>query len=570
MSRQGGTTPTTDIEFKMIPWNSSALDEAGSERAVSQKRFGGEFTFDVSFKSTHKGFVVQNIRKYNSYTEKAARRPLNSRFAPGEYDWGANYEDCNNCAGPCSHSCYKFLGKNIWEKTRDGDCKNLPVPDKETVVCTLDDYWEIFYIGKEGTSWNTDRFSQTFLENESEGTIIQIGYAYFFPYNKSVQQENEVVKLTDSIKKLFGPHVGYHNVKMANGLPSSKTQPLMGKLEPVKNVIVHKLTVKWGKHEPESKFQRKIEWTTEATEEAFEGLQLYKKFPWEYKGDRPFYFNSAGWDTVELNREETYRPPQFVCPSCTNAHFTDNWWDYHDAAPPPDFLNASTGRPALPLDPAKTLAQTRKKTRSRGGSDDEEKVGATEIIAVYPGRFQPMGKHHKATYDWMVSVFGINNSFIVTSDKISLPKSPLGFEDKSKIAQAMGIPAQAIRLEKIVYAPPTFSFLKERNPETTAVVVVVGHKDMKDNPRFKNLDGQTKSGKPAYYRSYDPQMNLKGFDKHGYIIVAPHQEIDVGGEEMSGTLLRKYLPTASDEMFEELLGISDQETINLLREKLRG
>ena len=39
---------------------------------------------------------------------------------------------------------------------------------------------------------------------------------------------------------------------------------------------------------------------------------------------------------------------------------------------------------------------------------------------------------------------------------------------------------------------------------------------------------------------------------------------------MSGTLLRKYLPTASDEMFEELLGISDQETINLLREKLRG
>ncbi|MCH8031631.1 MAG: hypothetical protein IIB09_07430 [Bacteroidetes bacterium] len=46
---------------------------------------------------------------------------------------------------------------------------------------------------------------------------------------------------------------------MANGLPSSKTQPLMGKLEPVKNVIVHKLTVKWGKHEPESKFQRKTE-----------------------------------------------------------------------------------------------------------------------------------------------------------------------------------------------------------------------------------------------------------------------------------------------------------------------
>ena len=37
------------------------------------------------------------------------------------------------------------------------------------------------------------------------------------------------------------------------------------------------------------------------------------------------------------------------------------------------------------------------------------------IIAVYPGRFQPMGRHHKATYDWMVSNFGPENSFIVNT-----------------------------------------------------------------------------------------------------------------------------------------------------------
>jgi len=580
MSRRGKTIHT-DIEFEMIPWNSSALDDTGAELAVSQESFGGEFIFDVSFKSKHKGFVVQNIRKYKSYTEKASRRQMNR----GDYDWGVNYEDCNKCAGPCSHSCYKFLGKNSWEKAGDEECKNLPVPDKETVVCTLDDYWEIFYIGNEGESWNTDRFKQTFLKNESEGTIIQIGYAYFFPYTKSVKQENEVVKLTASIKKLFGPRVGgHHNIAMANGLPSSKTQPFMGKLEPVKNVIVHKLTVKWGKHEPTSKFQRQTEWTTEVTEEAFEGSQLYKEFPWEYKEDRPFYFNSAEWDKIDLDRRKDFRPPEFMCPSCKKVHFKDNWWDYHDDAPSPDFFNEATGLPATsPVAPSrkKTRKKTRKKRRSSGGAGDESdegKVGATgvrdpsgkEIIAVYPGRFQPMGKHHKKTYEWMAAEFGINNSFIVTSNKISLPKSPLGFEDKRKIAQAMGIPAHNFALEKIVYAPPTFSFLKERDPENTAVVVVIGKKDMEDNPRFKNLDGQTKSGKPAYYRSYDPQIPLEGCDKHGYIIVAPHQDFDVGGEEMSGTLLRKYLPTASDEMFEKLLGISDQETINFLREKLRA
>ena len=336
MSRRGKTIHT-DIEFEMIPWNSAALDDTGAELAVSQESFGGEFTFDVSFKSKRKGFVIQNIRKYKSYTEKASRRQMNR----GEYDWGVNYEECNNCDGPCSYSCYKFLDKNSWEKTGDEECKNLPVPDKENVVCTLDNYWEIFYIGNEGESWNTDRFRQTFLENESEGTIIQIGYAYFFPYTKSVKQEKDVVKLTASIKKLFGLHVGgHHNVAMANGLPSSKTQPLMENLKPVKNVIVHKLTVKWGKHEPKSRFQNNTEWTTEVTEEAFEGPQLYKEFPWEYKEDRPFYFNSAGWDTVDLNREENFRPPQFMCPSCTKIHFKDNWYDYHDNAPPSlDFFN---------------------------------------------------------------------------------------------------------------------------------------------------------------------------------------------------------------------------------------
>ena len=154
MARQGGTSSSTEIEFSIVPWNNSALDEAGGQRAVAQSCFGGAFVFDVVFKSNHTGFVVQNIRKYKSYSKKAPRRPM----ARGEYDWGVNYEDCNNCAGPCAHSCYKFLGKNIWEKTRDGDCKNLTVPDKETVVCTFDDYWEIFYIGKEVESWNTDRF----------------------------------------------------------------------------------------------------------------------------------------------------------------------------------------------------------------------------------------------------------------------------------------------------------------------------------------------------------------------------------------------------------------------------
>ena len=52
------------------------------------------------------------------------------------------------------------------------------------------------------------------------------------------------------------------------------------------------------------------------------------------------------------------------------------------------------------------------------------------IIAIYPGRFQPFGKHHAAAFKWLQKEFGQANAYIVTSDKVDPPKSPFSFEDK--------------------------------------------------------------------------------------------------------------------------------------------
>ena len=203
------------------------------------------------------------------------------------------------------------------------------------------------------------------------------------------------------------------------------------------------------------------------------------------------------------------------------------------------------------------------------------------IIAVYPGRFQPMGRHHKATYDWMVSNFGAENSFIVTSDKVVLPDSPFDFEEKARIAQAYGIPSEAIKNEKIVYAPTRYGFLSEVNPATTAVVVVVGAKDLQDSydpktkkvekARFKpgvTLDGIKRNGQPTYFKTYTPNIPLQGFDIHGYVVQAPHQQVDIAGSEMSGSALRRYLPQASDEEFSAAMGFDDPEVRDIIRRRL--
>ena len=189
----------------------------------------GNFTFDVLFKSNKKGFVVQYIRKILTYKEKSNSLPLN------EY----NYT-----------------------------------------------YWEIFYIGDAGNSWNSDRFAQSPLEIESEGSLIQIGYAYFFPYDQPVTMENKVIKITKKIKDIFGEGVNPDEIEYANGLPSSKEQPEMKGLTPIPLVIIHKLTVNWGKHEKLSYLTNKG-WSSVVDEEVFAGAKNYQTFPWNFSGQRP-------------------------------------------------------------------------------------------------------------------------------------------------------------------------------------------------------------------------------------------------------------------------------------------
>ena len=188
------------------------------------------------------------------------------------------------------------------------------------------------------------------------------------------------------------------------------------------------------------------------------------------------------------------------------------------------------------------------------------------VIAIYPGRFQPMGRHHYATYKALADQFGAENTFIVTSNKMG-PKSPLDFEEKKKIMVAHGVPADKIVMSRNPYQ--AVELTKNFDPATTAVVFAVGGKDMRDSPRFANLDGMTKKGTPAYYKTYRPGEELIGLDKHGYIAVAPHVEIDVPGfGEMSGTTLRKALKGASQEDFKTIMGFYNQEIYDILQGKL--
>ena len=195
-----------------------------------------------------------------------------------------------------------------------------------------------------------------------------------------------------------------------------------------------------------------------------------------------------------------------------------------------------------------------------------ENVGQ-KIIAIYPGRFQPMGRHHYQTFQKIADQYGLKNTFIATSDKTG-PRSPLTFEEKKLIMVKHGIPESQIIETRNPYSAA--EILKNYPPHNTAAIYLVGAKDMAEDPRFQNLDGVKKDGTPAHLRSLDKTEELEGFDRHSYVAVAPHVSLNVPGfGEMSGTSLRKALKDASPEQFETIMGWFDQEIYNLIQGNLQ-
>jgi hypothetical protein len=194
------------------------------------------------------------------------------------------------------------------------------------------------------------------------------------------------------------------------------------------------------------------------------------------------------------------------------------------------------------------------------------------IIAIYPGRFQPMGEHHVNVFNRLREEFGHGNTFISTSNttdielKDGVPRSPFDFHEKQMIASAHGIPAESFVMTNSPYNAK--EILDNFDPEDTSVIYFVGDKDMSDNPRFGNLDGFTESGKPTYFKEYYEDQTLENYDEHGYVGIAPHQEIDLAGEDMSGTSLRIALKDADEVEFEDIMGFYDPEIYEFVKNKL--
>ena len=233
------------------------------------------------------------------------------------------------------------------------------------------------------------------------------------------------------------------------------------------------------------------------------------------------------------------------------------------------FIGEEFGAPAgvLPSPSQKKIKKAKKRLDINGQrsvySDSESGDGISnlkkeakvnKVIALYPGRFQPFGPHHKKVFLRLKKQF--DEVYIVTSDIKKPPRHPLNFKEKKAHMIKMGIPSKNIRMESQPYKPK--KTLSQFKANDTAVVFALGAKDA----------NRLTSG--WYFAPYKKGKDMEGYNKHGYVLQAPHVSVSIGGKELSGTTLRKIIghpgvkPEERVKLFKKAFGYYDKRIANLM------
>ena len=146
---------------------------------------------------------------------------------------------------------------------------------------------------------------------------------------------------------------------------------------------------------------------------------------------------------------------------------------------------------------------------------------ATQLVVLYPGRFQPFHLGHKDVFHTLQSKYGRDNVWIATSNKTEQPRSPFNFSDKVTLMHAAGIPN-----DRIIESSNPYKLPDRFNPSNTIFVVAVGEPD---KGRLKP-DSYKKDGNPSYFKTFNKLEECTTADKHGYVIIANerHKVIKIG------------------------------------------
>jgi hypothetical protein len=167
-------------------------------------------------------------------------------------------------------------------------------------------------------------------------------------------------------------------------------------------------------------------------------------------------------------------------------------------------------------------------------------------VVIYPGRFHPFHRGHKASYDYLVKGYGDRNVFVVSSDKQELETSPFSFADKLDMMTKLGInPGQIAQVANPYQAKEIRDEIDD--PENTILIFAVSEKDMSGEDARFNFRPK-KDGNPSYMQPLPSDgKGMKNMTQHAYVAVTPTVNFRVrGADANSASEIRKQYIAGND------------------------
>ena len=162
-------------------------------------------------------------------------------------------------------------------------------------------------------------------------------------------------------------------------------------------------------------------------------------------------------------------------------------------------------------------------------------------VVIYPGRFHPFHRGHKASYDYLVKRYGSQNVFVVSSDKQDPETSPFSFADKMDMMTKLGIsPGQIAQVRNPYQAREITSEID--NKDDTVLIFAVSEKDM-SGPDARFDFKPKKDGSASYIQPIPADGKLKPMSQHAYVTVTPTVNFRVRGADANSAsqIRKKYM-----------------------------
>ena len=169
-----------------------------------------------------------------------------------------------------------------------------------------------------------------------------------------------------------------------------------------------------------------------------------------------------------------------------------------------------------------------------------------KVIVLYPGRFQPFSKHHEQVFQKLKQKFPHAKVYLATSDrpaKFDPAKHFLNFDEKLMTAVASGIdPNDVIKTANPYQAPEIVNRFAKEN---TVLILAVGDKDMKEDPRFSFKI--KKNGELSYFQPFKDVDKCESLDRHAYIMTLPTEKFTLLGHNIENASKIRELYRKGDE-----------------------